>query len=67
MSEVSEASQDNEEAPEEKSFLRIIVHSFFIIPFLIAVSFSLLSCDDSNKDSSNEPADGNGLMILMLF
>lgn len=28
--------------PEEKSFLRVIVHSFFIIPFLIAVFCAIL-------------------------
>ncbi len=36
-----ENSKDSSQATEEKSFLSVIVHSFFIIPFLIAV-FALL-------------------------
>lgn len=37
-----EISKNTEEDTEEKSFLRVIVHSFFIIPFLIAVFCLLL-------------------------
>lgn len=40
---MSDASQNKTENPqEEHSFLRVIVHSFFIIPFLIAVFCVLL-------------------------
>lgn len=35
-------SSNGETQPEEKSFFQIVVHSFFIIPFLIAVLCALL-------------------------
>ncbi len=38
----SEPQNTSENPPEEYSFLRVIVHSFFIIPFLIAVFCVLL-------------------------
>lgn len=37
-----ELSQNNTEQEEEKSFFKVIIHSFFIIPFLIAVFCVLL-------------------------
>ena len=43
MSEHNDDSQSTQDAPEEeKSFFSIVIHSFFIIPFLIAVSCLLL-------------------------
>ena len=43
MANIENASQPENEAPEEeKSFFKIIVHSFFIVPFLIAVFCVLL-------------------------
>lgn len=39
---MTEEKNTIQEAPEEKSFFSIIVHSFFIIPFLIAVFCLLL-------------------------
>ena len=37
-----ESSKNNEEEKEKPSFIRVIIHSFFIIPFLIAVLTLLL-------------------------
>lgn len=37
-----ELKKEEQNPPEEKSFFRVIVHSFFIIPFLIAVFCLLL-------------------------
>ena len=43
MTETNDVTQETPNTPEEeKSFLRIIVHSFFIIPFLIAVCCAVL-------------------------
>jgi len=43
MTENNDGSQETQDPPEEeKSFFRIVIHSFFIIPFLIAVFCAIL-------------------------
>jgi len=43
MTETNDAPQETPNPPEEeKSFFRIVIHSFFIIPFLIAVFCAVL-------------------------